>query len=474
MSESVTRNTTYLTLAYIGQKILSFFYFVAVARFIGVEDLGKYTFAISFTTLFAVFVDIGFSSALVREVAKAKERAGTFLSSALSVRAISSLLIYGAVIALINILGYPPLTKILVYLSGITMVLDQWTGAFWAIFRGFQNLKMEAVSVIVNQAIILIVGVAVLFLRLPLMFLMVPFILASSFSLIFSAICVHRILKIKWRFGFDPSTVKFLFAIAAPLALLSIFSRVYGNIDSVMLSKLVGDKAVGWYSVAMKIPFALQFIPAALSAAVYPAFSEHFARDKVQLKITFERVMKFLTIAVLPISAGIAVLARPIILFFYGADYLAAVLPLQILMLGLFFVFLNFPLGALMNGCDRQVVNTILVGITMILNVALNIYLIPRYSFSGASAAFFISHGFLFIAGMLVSRRITGWRRWAFVSTLAKTLCASAVMSLSVLLLIKQIHFLAVIPIGALIYFLVILCLRTITRDEVKVFLKHF
>ena len=61
--KSVTKNTSYLTIAYIAQKVLSFFYFVLVARFIGVESLGKYTFALSFTTLFAVFV-VGLGSGL--------------------------------------------------------------------------------------------------------------------------------------------------------------------------------------------------------------------------------------------------------------------------------------------------------------------------------------------------------------------------------------------------------------------------
>ncbi|MBI5077669.1 flippase [Candidatus Falkowbacteria bacterium] len=474
MAESVTRNTTYLTLAYIGQKILSFFYFVMVARFIGVEDLGKYTFAISFTTLFAVFVDLGLNSALVREAAKFKERISRYLSSALAARLVLSLLIYGVVIAAINILGCPELTKKLVYLSGITMVFDQWTAIFWAVFRGCRNLKMESISIVLNQAIIVVAGLVVLFMRLPLTFLMAPFILASAFSLIFSAISVTRILKIKFQLKFDIGTIKFLFSIAVPFALIAIFSRIYGNIDSVMLSKLVGDKAVGWYSVAMKIPFALQFIPAALAAAIFPAFSHHFVHDKVQLKTTFERVLKFLTVAVLPISAGAAILARPIVSFFYGSEYLPAVLPLQILMLGLFFVFLNFPLGSLMNGCDRQITNTILVGVTMLVNVALNIYLIPKYSFAGASAAFFVSHGFLFFAGLFVARAIVNYDKVKLFLYFIKTIASALAMAAVILFLVPDFHFLALIPVGALIYVGAVFLTKIVSWSEIKLFFSHF
>lgn len=474
MSESVTRNTTYLTLAYIGQKILSFFYFVAVARFLGVEDLGKYTFAITFTTLFAVFVDMGLNSALVRETAKFKEKIQQYLSAALAARLVLSLLIYAVIVASVNALGYPELTKKLVYLSGVTMVFDQWAGAFWAIFRGRRNLKMESISIVLNQAIIVVSGLVVLFMRLPLTFLMLPFILASAFSFIFSAVSVRRILKIQFKLNFDAAVIKFLFAVAVPFALIAIFSRIYGNIDSVMLSKLAGDKAVGWYSVAMKIPFALQFIPAALAAAIFPAFSHHFVHDKVQLKITFERVLKFLTVAVLPISVGAAILARPIILFFYGAEYLPSVLPLQILMMGLFFVFLNFPLGSLMNGCDRQITNTVLVGVTMLLNVALNVYLIPKYSFAGASAAFFVSHGFLFFAGLIVARAIVSYDKVGLFFDFIKTIASVLAMAAVILFFIGQFHFLALIPLGALIYFSAVFLTKTVNWSEIKLFFTHF
>jgi len=331
-------------------------------------------------------------------------------------------------------------------------------------------LRYEALNIVINQVIILVVGLGVLFFKLPLPYLMLPFILASAFSMIFAGVSVRRVLAIKYRPMFDTALLKTILKIAVPFALIAIFSRVYGYIDSVMLSKMVGDKAVGWYSVAMKIPFALQFIPAALAASIFPAFSHHFVHDKEQLRATFERVVKFLLIIVVPMSVGIAVLARPIVLSFYGAEYLPAVLPLQILMAGLVFVFLNFPLGSLLNGCDRHMLNMYLVGVIMVVNVALNIFAIPRFSFVGAAAAFVVSHALLFVVSMIAAARIVPYGKARMLLTAGQTIISAGAMAMVILMLIDKVHFILLIIIGALVYAAMIFLVRGLTIGEIKYF----
>ena len=443
-----------------------------VARFIGVEDLGKYTFALGFTTMFAVFIDLGLTQALIRETAKFKEKAENYLSSILGVKLSLSVLIYLLVIILVNLMNYPEITKQLVYIAGVIMVIDSFTLSFWGIFRGARNLKYEAISIVINQSIILGVGLTVLYLGLPLYYLMLPFLLASIFSMLFAMFSIRKVLKFKYIIKFDKKILKTLFVISLPFALIAIFSRVYGYIDSVMLSKIMGDSAVGWYSVAMKIPFALQFIPAALAAAIFPAFSHLYVSDKLKLKQTFDRGMKFLAIIVLPISFGIAVLAEPIILSLYGNEYLPSIMPLAILMIGLFFIFMNFPLGALLNGCNRQVANTKLVGATMVFNIILNIFLIPAYGFVGASIAFVISHGFLFLTSLVVAQRIIPYSKRHLLVVIIKTGVSAFVMAAILFYLKDFVNFIVLIPIGAVIYFAVLFLIKGMTVREVHILMK--
>lgn len=68
--KNIAKNTSYLTLALVIQKVISFLYFVILARNLDPEFLGKYYFAISFTTIFAIFIDFGLVNYLTRETAK--------------------------------------------------------------------------------------------------------------------------------------------------------------------------------------------------------------------------------------------------------------------------------------------------------------------------------------------------------------------------------------------------------------------
>ena len=107
MQRSVTQNTIFMTVASVGQKIVSFVYFTLVARNIGPEETGKYFFTLSFTTLFVVFVDLGFTNVLVREAAKAREKIQEYFSTIIAAKILFGVLSYGGAIAAIWAMGYP-------------------------------------------------------------------------------------------------------------------------------------------------------------------------------------------------------------------------------------------------------------------------------------------------------------------------------------------------------------------------------
>ncbi len=108
---SVARNTTILTIASICQRLLAFVYFTIIAREIGAENLGKYSFTLSFAMIFTIFVDLGLTSAMVREIAKSKEKTKEFVNVVFGAKIICSILTFGLIFAAINILNYPEMTR---------------------------------------------------------------------------------------------------------------------------------------------------------------------------------------------------------------------------------------------------------------------------------------------------------------------------------------------------------------------------
>ncbi len=463
---SVAKNTFYLTFALVGQKILSFVYFTLLARHLGAETIGKYTFALAFTTIFSIVADLGLQPVLVREVARAKERASDYVQTILGIKIILSLVAYGGVLVAAYLLGHPPLTLQLIGLAGIVMMLDAFHLVLYGVLRGLQNLKYEALGMVVGQGITLTVGSVALLLRLPIHAYLIALGLGSLWNVALAAKMVRR-QQIILRPKIDRAIVRIFARFAIPFALAGIFVKVYSYIDTVLLQHLRGDLEVGWYSVPYKITYAFQFFPMALSAAIYPALSKTWAQDKARAQWIFERALTYAILLALPIAIGIAALAPEIILTIYGSDFANSIKPLMISIFGLIFIFLYFPVGALLNATDRQMVNTTFMGITMAANIVLNIALIPKYGAVGASIAAVLTNAFLWLTTLLWALRILRPSGYVF-KVLIKTLMAVGLMAWVVLTFKTRIYWPLTMVIGAAVYIALHLLFRTLTRDDIN------
>lgn len=463
---TVAKNTSYLTAALIGQKILSFVYFTLLARFLGPEIIGKYTFVLAFTTIFAIITDLGLTPVLIRETARDKNNAQNYLRVILCVKFALMGLAYLAVMISAYWLGHPRLILELIALAGIVMALDAAHLTLYGILRGLQILKYEAIGMVSGQGITLAVGALALLAGLPLYSFIFALCLGSAWNVLFSLIIVKRRginLLPKWNWP----VIRSVWLISVPFALSGVFTRVYSYIDAVLLQHIKGDLAVGWYSIPYKITYAFQFLPMALSAAIYPALSAAWRQDKARLKWIFERAIRYSILIALPIAFGIAALAPEIIRSVYGAEFENSILPLQISIFGLIFIFLYFPVGALLNATDRQAVNTVFMGLTMLINVAINLALIPRYGAVGASIAAVSTAAFLFFGTFIWSAAFM--RPSAIViKTFFKTLIATLVM-FAIVIYAKSIMFWPLsILIGAAAYGLLIYLFRALTREDIK------
>lgn len=171
----------------------------------------------------------------------------------------------------------------------------------------------------------------------------------------------------------------------------------------------------------------------------------------------------------IPITFGILALAKPLILKVYTEEYEPSILPLKILMIALFFLFINFPLGSLLNACNRQIRNTIHIGIVMIINICLNVVLIPKFSYLGAAYASTISTIIMFglqfyVSGQIIKLNI----RYLFINFL-KILAASLIMYYLLIYLLSYMNFIILIPLGGLTYILLLFLFKMISKEEVQI-----
>lgn len=470
---NIAKNTSYLTLALILQKIISFTYFTLLARFLGPADLGKYYFAFTFTTIFGIAIDLGLGNILTREVAKKQSSAEKLLGSILTLKLPLAGLTLISAFLIITFTHPDPIVRTLVYIAASAMVLDSFTSTFYATVRGFHNLKYESIASVIYQFIILAFGYSALLLGKGMFYAMGAVVLASLFNLSYSFFILVKRIRVKVRLLYDKVWLKSIIIISWPFALYAILQRIYTYLDSILLAYLAGDEQVGLYQIAFKIVFALQFLPQAFTASLYPALSSNWLNNKTQLKTSFSQAVDYLNIISWPIMTFVLLFANRIVLVFKQA-YLAATLPLQIGIIAIIFIFINFPIGSLLNACDQQKRNTYNMMITTAFSVILNIILIPRYQAIGAIITVLLSNILMFSLGLLAIRKIMTYRFKANLIQLGKVILASLGMAIALQFIASKVVLLLLLPLAVLLYLALLILLRGIDLVAIRKMIKSW
>lgn len=470
MSEKITsiaRNTSYFTLALVIQKVISLTYFTIYARVLGPSDLGQYYFAISVTSIFSMFIDIGLSNVVTREVAKHPDEAKKLLGSVIALKLLLAVVTIIALVIWTTSWHYEALTIDLIYISALVIIFDNFTSIFYAILRGYHNLKFESIASALFQLIVLIISLIVLGLDLNIRWLMGSLVAASLFNVIYSAVMMRRVTHIPFHISWNKTLLKQIMVITLPFALYGIFQRFYTFFDSVLLFKFAGDTAVGLYQIPFKIIIALQFLPMAFTASLYPALSRYWHHNKEQLQVTFERAITYSLILGIPIMIGTIALAEQIVLLF-TKDFNDAIVPLQIAMMALPAMFLSFPIGSLLNACDRQKRNTVNIMIVAVVSALLNIWLIPQLGVIGACLTSVLTSFLMIVLGFLVVPTIITVRLKILSLMLLRIVGAGIIMGCIVYQVKSSFHPVITIALGGIMYILALYLFKGFSKEDIK------
>lgn len=421
----IARNTAWLAIAMALNKVIAFVTFAVVARLIGPYDTGVYFFAVSVTSVFVVLADLGMAPVIIREIAGGRDEGPRYLSAALRLKL---LLVPFAVLLS---LGYgvwsqaDPITLMCVGIACAVMSADSFHLAFYASLRGKQNLKPEALGMLMGQIFTACIAIGGSYLGYGAPGLVTALLVGSLWNVGWSFLNA-RLVHIKLPAPLKGDYRK-LFTEAMPFAISGIAVKVYSYTDSLLIKAMHGTEAVGMYAVAYKMTYALQFLPLTFSAALYPSLAQAWAKqDHARLRRSFLESLRITAAIGFPLSAGLSALAPRLIPAIYGHAFLGAVAPYQVLPWVLLPIFMDFPVGALLNATGRAKLKTMAMLGTMVINVILNVILVPSMGPLGAAWAGVFSFWSLYFMGITLTRNDVGGYGPA-LSILGRSLCAGIV-----------------------------------------------
>jgi len=404
--KSFVKNTFSLASAELVTKFLAFLLVIYIARVLGEVEFGKYSFALAFTLLFAFFSDFGLSQLTIREVANRKEAAQDYLGTVSVIKVVLSIATIALVAVAINFLGYPYEVIIAVYIAGAYAVVNSFNTFFCSFYRAFERMEYELMTRVIEKVIIFSLAVVFLLLGYGFIAVISAFLIGSLVRLAASSIFVTKKFA-RPQLNFDRSFLRPLLTQALPFGLTTLFVVIYFKIDTVMLSMMVGDAAVGWYNASYNIIEGLiAFIAGSLGGVIFPILSKNFSKSPERLRKIYLQSFQIMLLVGLSIFVFVEVFSSDIIGILYGPNYQMSAQVLQIQIIAFLIICASTVTSTLLNSANMQRIVAIGTGFGALLNVFLNYILIPHYSLFGAAWATVITELFGFSVYLYYSTRL--------------------------------------------------------------------
>lgn len=393
-------NTSWVFAEKLIRIVTGLFVGIWVARYLGPEQFGLFSYSQSFVGLFTAIATLGLDGVVVRELVKNEDCKHELLGTAFCLKVIGSLSVIVIVSIAVSFATTDTLTKVLVTIVAAATIFQ----SFNVLDFYFQSKVMSKFVVyanIISLFLSSITKVILILIEAPLIaFVWVIFF--DGLTLAVGLVYFYRKNNpeadiIRYKFSFR--TALFLLKDSWPLILSGVMVSIYMRIDQVMIKDMLDAEAVGQYAAAVRISEIWYFVATAISASILPALINS---KKLSDKLYYARLQKLFDLMVwmaLSIAVPVAFLSNDISILLFGGQYNQTGSVLAIHIWASVFVFLGVASGKwfLVENLPLWAFSRTFYG--MILNIILNSMLIPSYGIDGSAIATLISY---FLSGFMI------------------------------------------------------------------------
>ncbi len=365
---------------------------VWIARYLGSEQFGLLSFATAFVSLFGFVSGLGLQGIVVRDIVRDPSSKEETLGTAAALKLIGGLIAYSCVLlAIFWLRPNDQLAKTLVAILGSAMLFNSSEiTVYW-----FESQVLSRYTVWAQNSCFLIfaaVKVGLIVNNAPL----VAFAWATLAEAVIVALVLLSIfnwygLKI-WALRITMARAKTLLSDSWPLLLSGIAIIIYMKVDQIMLGQIVGDKAVGVYSVAVRISEVWYFIPTVITSSIFPSILKAKERSESDYNQLFQNLYDLMVAISFAIALPMTFLSAPLVAILFGEDFFASGPVLVIHIWSSIFVSLSVSSGKWLLSENRQDLAFQRNFLGLVVNIALNFILIPSFGAVGAAIATIISY----------------------------------------------------------------------------------
>ncbi|MHB8059827.1 MAG: flippase [Gaiellaceae bacterium] len=372
-----------------------------LARTLGDGGFGVWSTLLAITSLVAIVGNPGLEQVAVRCAAAEPEQEPQWLGALLVLRQLLSVLAMALCIATVALIT--PNREALI--AGVVMMLSLLVATASSLRVVFQ-LRVRnsyAIAAMTIQSILWAAVVVWAYLTSAgIVALAIGFTVVTSIASLLQGALALRLTRVRFD-GIRRHSAE-LIKVGVPVAFGSMLVVGYGQIDQVLVFRIAGSQEAGYYAAAYRLFSQSSFVPVSVSTTVFALLAASFVDDSEKFRALLQTSLELLLAVAIGALALTAVYSSEIISLLFGRGFDRAAAALPVLMGAFVLVSIGYLQDLLVIISRRQNRFVIAAALALVLNVGLNIALIPRYGFMAAAWITLVTEVFVVSARWLVVR----------------------------------------------------------------------
>jgi len=400
-AKRILKNLFSLSIAEVANKGILFLSTVYLARVILPEGFGVISFANSMLVFFSLAVNLGFNVVGSREIAKDHSKIPFYASQITTVRLLLALVSASILIVIALLIDKPILVKTVIIISSLNL----FSQAFlmdW-VYQGNEKMEFLALRQVITSLLSLI-GLVVFVKTADDVILAMIITVSSMF--INSAWMLLLFINMYGRLKLfiDKVFIRNLLKSSLPITFSTFFITIFNFLNIVMLGFFRTDAETGYYTAAYKFIVLVITPSAIIQNAFFPVLSRASSREDRGRIIKIYGNFMFIVGAVL--SIVFLVFAEFFVNFAFGSAYFETVAILQVLMITVLIMYLNTIFYPPLVSWKYEKTVMYAIGAGGLINIALNLVLIPRFGAIGAAWGTVVSEAAVLIGLLLITKKV--------------------------------------------------------------------
>jgi O-antigen/teichoic acid export membrane protein len=377
------RDTTHLSIGQGLRLVIQAAYFVLVARSLGPDAYGAFVTVVAMAALLGPFSGLGTPNLFVKNVRSGKREAPVCWGNGILLTVFSGSLLSAIAVGLSYLLRLKtgPFVVIMVCLADMVFLKVTELATFG--FAALDQMKQTSIQNVVVSLMRLagIAGLNATVHPVTLARWALVYLLTTVLGTIYA---VHNGSRLWGRPAADLTALREDIAEGVFFSVAGSATTIYNDIDKIMLSKLADLASTGVYAAAYRVIDVSMTPIRSLAAAAYPRF---FRKGMEGIGATYRYALSLIAKASVYggcASAGLWLFA-PILPHILGSKYDAVVPAVRWLALIPFLRCLHSFLADALSGAGLQRARMAIQVVVALLNIGLNLVILPRYSWRGAA-----------------------------------------------------------------------------------------